>query len=255
MNPYIGITDFRNVRQVRYMLRIFNERKSIHSDRMLHVGVMMSRKTLLGLPTKWTKAFPTNVEIADILSVPETYNCLHYADYEQDPDFHRNLRQAIAFGGDGMNALQLDMIWPDSTIVAHAVTFSHKELEVILQIGKNAMEVEGNDPKRIIDRLARYDGAIDRVLLDRSMGNGVGMDAQGLLPLAHAIRDRFPTLGISAAGGLGPETTHLVEPLVREFPDLSIDAQSRLRPSGSALDPIDWEMAKVYLENALQLFI
>lgn len=255
MIPYIGITDFRNVRQVRYLLKQFNEHKSLHSNRVLHVGVMMSRKTLLGLPTKWTKAFPTNEEIAPILSEPGAYNVLHYADYETDPDLHRNLRQAITYGGDNMNAVQLDMIWPDSTTVAHAVASSHKKIEVILQIGKNAMEAERDDPKRVVDRLARYDGAIDRVLLDRSMGNGVGMNSEVLLPYARAIRDRFPNLGIAAAGGLGPETVELVEPLIREFPDLSIDAQSRLRPSGSALDPIDWDMAKAYVSNALQLFI
>ena len=59
--------------------------------------------------------------------------------------------------------------------------------------------------------------------------------------------------GIVAAGGLGPESVGLVEPLYREFPDLSIDAQGKLRPSGSALHPIDWDMAETYLVKALQL--
>lgn len=254
MFPYIGITDFRNAQQVKFMLEAFNSRKSIRSNRILHVGVMMSRKTLLGLPSKWTNAFPTNSEIAEILSVPEVYNVLHYADYEIDPDLHRNLRQALMYGGDNMDAIQLDMIWPDSTTIAHVVASSHANIEVILQIGKNAIEAEGNDPKSVVNRLARYDGAIDRVLLDKSMGNGLGMDAHALLPYARAIRDRFPNLGIAAAGGLGPNTIHLVEPLVREFPDLSIDAQGKLRPSGSALDPVDWDMAKEYIHKALQLF-
>jgi hypothetical protein len=79
------------------------------------------------------------------------------------------------------------------------------------------------------------------------------MDAVALLPFARIIRDRFPGIGIGAAGGLGPDTLHLIEPLASEFPNLSIDAQSRLRPSGSALDPIDWEMAIQYLANALSV--
>ena len=46
---------------------------------------------------------------------------------------------------------------------------------------------------------------------------------------------------------------NLVEPLVKMFPDLSIDAQGKLRSSGNALDPIDWGMAETYLVKALEL--
>lgn len=79
------------------------------------------------------------------------------------------------------------------------------------------------------------------------------MDAKGLLPFARAVKRRFPQFGLVAAGGLGPDTMHLVEPLIKEFPDLSIDAQGKLRPSGSALDPIDWYMAGQYLIKALEM--
>ena len=58
---------------------------------------------------------------------------------------------------------------------------------------------------------------------------------------------------IVAAGGLGPETMHLVDPIVKEFPDVSIDAQGRLRPSESALDPVDWNTAGAYIIKALEL--
>ena len=93
------------------------------------------------------------------------------------------------------------------------------------------------------------------MLLDKSMGRGLGMDAVGLIPFAQAIRGRFPDLGLVAGGGLGPDSIGLVKPLVKEFPDLSIDAQGKLRPSGNALDPIDWDMAGAYLVNACQLFV
>jgi hypothetical protein len=46
----------------------------------------------------------------------------------------------------------------------------------------------------------------------------------------------------------------LVDPIIQEIPWVSIDAQSKLRPSGSALDPIDWTMARDYIEKASQLF-
>lgn len=145
------------------------------------------------------------------------------------------------------------MVWPDPGEIAHGVHASRKQIEVILQIGPNALEEVGNDSQRVVERLADYEGVIHRVLLDKSMGKGLGMDAQGLIPYARAIREKFPRLGLVAAGGLGPETMHLVGPLAAAFPDLSVDAQGKLRLSGNSLNPINWTMAEAYLMKALQL--
>lgn len=250
--PYIGITDFMTYAQVERMLAVFKTNAKPGQHRRLHVGVMMSRKTLHGLETKWSKAFPPKETIADIFGSSETMNCLHYADYDA-VDVTESLTRAISFGGDGINALQLDMIWPNPEHVAHAVNSSGKKLEVVLQVGKDAIEQADNDPEKIVAKLQEYVGVVHHVLLDKSMGKGLGMDAEGLIPFAQAIRDTFPDLGIVAAGGLGPESIGLVEPLAKDFPDVSIDAQGKLRPSGSALDPIDWDMSEVYLIKALAL--
>lgn len=253
MTPYIGITDFTDFGQVQEMSRVFVANRPRGSSRMLHVGVMMSHKTLHGIPSKWQNAFPSKERIANIFSSDEVYNCLHYADYDNNSDLWKSLAMAISYGGIGIHALQLDMIWPDPGEIANGVHASRKQIEVILQIGKNALEEVGNDPQRVVERLGNYEGVIHRVLLDKSMGKGLGMDADGHIPFARAIRESFQTLGIGVAGGLGPETIQLVEPLIKVFPDLSIDAQGRLRPSGNALDPIDWNMAGMYLIKALQL--
>ena len=254
MNPYIGITDFTSFEQVQEMSKVFAAHLPRGSNRKLHVGTMMSYKTLHGIPSKWENVFPPKEKIAGIFSSDEVYNCLHYADHDNNPDLQKSLAEAISFGGPGIHALQLDMIWPDPSEIANAVRASKKQIEIILQINKNAIEEAHNDPGTVVERLRDYEGVIHRVLLDKSMGKGIGMDANDLIPFARAIRKNFPILGIGAAGGLGPETLHLAAPLAREFPDLSIDAQGRLRPSGNALDPIDWNMAKNYLIKALQLF-
>ena len=255
MNPYIGITDFTSFEQVNKMLELFRKHKSPGSQRMLHVGVMMSFKTLNDMDTKWSKAFPPKETIADIFRPTNeaVYYCLHYADYDHKTHF-TDLVYGLQYAGPWVNALQLDMPWPDPEMIAKAVRTSHKAVEIILQIGKNAIEEADNDPAKVVQRLKMYKRVVHRVLLDKSMGRGLGMDAVGLIPFARAIRENFPNLGIGAAGGLGPETVPLVEPLVAEFPDLSIDAQGRLRPSGNALDPIDWDMAGEYLVKAQQLF-
>lgn len=254
MNPYIGITDFLNFEQVQGMLQAFNAHRPHGSNRVLHVGVMMSYKTLHGIPSKWSDIFPPKERIAEIFSSDETYNCLHYADYENNPELWRSLGMAISYSGIGIRAIQLDMTWPDPGEVAHGIHASRKQVEVILQVGKDAIEEVGNSPQGVIERLSDYEGVIHRVLLDKSMGMGVGMDATGLIPFVQAIKQQFPELGIVTAGGLGPKTMHLVKPLVDMFPEISIDAQGRLRPSGSILDPIDWAIAGEYLAKAHEIF-
>jgi hypothetical protein len=109
------------------------------------------------------------------------------------------------------------------------------------------------NPEKMLTRIGEYE-SIDSILLDKSMGRGLGMDSNALRPFVEIITQKRPNLGIAVAGGLGPDTLHFVEPLIREFPDLSIDAQGKLRSSGNSLDPIDWSLAEKYIEKAVKLF-
>ncbi len=250
--PYIGITDFMNVEQVNAMLEIMKAHPKSLRPRRLHVGVMMSYKTLNGLPTKWSAAFPRNEDVAAIFGNAAAMNCLHYADYDA-VDVAANLARAIGFGGNGITALQLDMAWPNPDHISKALEAAGKEIELIVQVGKHAIEEAQGDAQEIARRLRAYEKIAHHVLLDKSMGKGLGMDATGLLPFLRAIRDTLPDIGLVAAGGLGPTSMDLVVPLLEEFPDISIDAQGKLRPSGNALEPIDWNMATGYLTAALRL--
>jgi hypothetical protein len=252
--PYVGITDFTQFNQVEDMSHVFDVSHDRQCPwRRLHVGVMMSRKTLQGIPTRWSNALPPKETIAGIFGLPEAMNCLHYADYDM-VDLSANLKKAIEWGGSGINAIQLDMVWPDLTAIEEAVLRSGKKLEVILQVGSRAIEEAGDDPEKVARRVEYYAHFVDFVLLDKSSGKGVPMEAEKLAPFVRTLKQACPNLGIAVAGGLGPTTLNLVRPLVAEFPDLSIDAQGKLRPSGSALDPIDWEMARMYLTRALAMF-
>lgn len=249
--PYIGITDFTHFSQVERMVDSFKKHSKPHQKHRLHVGVMMSYKTLHHFETKWTQAFPPNESVASLFQSPNTLNCLHYADYE-GVDVAESLIQAIAFGGDGMNALQLDMVWPNPEDLMYALNAT-KPLNVILQIGDNAFKYVEHNPKKMVAKLAQYEPIITHILLDKSMGQGKLIDVVSLTPYIHAIKDAFPHINIAVAGGLGPDTVHVVASLFEMFSDISIDAQSRLRPSGNALNPIDWDMAETYLIKALEM--
>lgn len=252
--PYIGITDFMTREQSVSALALFQSLTGGKIPHRLMVGVMMSHKTLHGLDTKWTNAFPTNAQIADIfVDHPLAFNTLHYADYT-NTDVSNSLTRAIGYGGSNIHALQLDMVWPKPVDIANAVRSGGKCVSIILQVGQKAMMEAGDSPSEVLKRLEDYTDVIDGVLLDKSMGQGKVMDTNVLLEYADMIHKHMPKLRVAVAGGLGPVTTSVAEPLVSRFPDLSIDAQGRLRPSGSALDPIDWGLANKYLEEAIKLF-
>lgn len=260
--PYIGITDFmtseQSLKTLRYFAAAVGEQAlaalTYPIPHKLMVGVMMSYKTLHGMDTKWTKAFPKNEEVSSIfVNHPLAFNTLHYADYTNS-DVPNSLDEVIRFGGWYMHALQLDMVWPDPAHIAHALSVSRKPISIILQVGKDAMEGAGGNPQEVIARLQDYGDVLDGVLYDKSMGQGKPMDPEVLLPFVEATYEKLPRLRVAVAGGLGPMTMDVVKPLIAQFPDISIDAQGRLRPSGNALDPIDWNLANEYLDRAVALF-
>lgn len=257
--PYIGICDFMNFEQVKAMLDVFNANLPAGVERKLHVGAMMSYKTLNGLPTKWEAVFPRKEDIATIFSSDETYNCLHYVadDMRDDRELWRNMAIAISpYGGIGIHAIQLDrVVWPDPLQIFNGIHTSRHDddVEVILQISGVALDEVGNNPEELVERLRDYETVIHRVLLDKSMGQGLGLDAVGLLPFLSAIAESLPNLGLVVAGGIGPDTAHLIGPIVKEFPDISWDAQSKLHVDGHAMNPVDWDRATAYLENTLKL--
>lgn len=255
LRPYIGITDFTDFEQVKAMQEVFLKHRKRDEPHMLHVGVMTSFKTFHFLQSKWTNAFPPKEKFAEIFSSDQVYNCLHYADYAEVPmDLAFTLERALKLCGDNLHALQLDMPWPDPLQVQEGIRDSGKKIEVILQLSSKAMEMAGTRSVDVVKKLVMYDGVIDRVLLDMSGGRGIPMDADRLILLARVIRAVFPDMGLVIAGGFGPGTVaRLAWKFLSEFPDASLDAQGKLRPSGNALDPIDWNMAAQYLVEALDV--
>ncbi len=250
--PYIGICDVASSDQIRYLLQYFLE----DSSHCLMAGVMMSRKTLYGLPTKWADIFPKKETIKDIFSFsdPRLMNTIHYADYEVGDERDRSLRLTLEcveenYGGPHLDAIQLDMIWPSTR---ELIRFRHSSpTQVVLQVGEKAMAMCGDDPIKVCERLNDYGKTIDYVLFDKSMGKGKGMDASLLATYVGALASDCPHLLPAVAGGIGPSSMHLVEPLMRAYPSISMDMQSKVRKSGDAKDPIDLWMAGEAVRQAI----
>lgn len=251
--PYIGICDFTAPEQAERLLTFLPE----HFSHDLMVGVMMSRKTLYGIPSKWTNVFPKKESIAGIF-VPDmrAMNTIHYADYDIGNDRDRSLAETLArvqsYGGPHLDAIQLDMIWPDSIEVRR---FRDRfDIPIVLQVGSKAMKQCGDDPIRVCQRLALYDQSIDYVLFDKSGGEGKGMDAALLSTYIETMHSRLPSLMPAVGGGLGPFTMHLAEPLIKRYRQISTDMQGQMRSSGNIVFPIEWDRAESAFRQEVALF-
>ena len=246
--PYIGITDIVTHEQGQVLVDVLRDTFGPFWTPRLGVGVMMSYKTLNGLDTKWSKAFPKNEDIDSIwLTDPDAFNVLHYADYDGNP-LLPNMEKAMAFAG-CCDAVQLDMIWPNPHDVLE-FKMKYPDTAVIIQVNERALAHCSRDPNKAASYVAVYGGAVDVALLDMSMGTGKGLDGVLLESLVESLFEVCPSVSVAAAGGLGPDTLHLADSLFYKDPSLSLDAQSKLRPSGNALDPLDMDYCVRYLRNA-----
>lgn len=237
------------------MVSILQAHQSPVSPYKLHVGVMLSRKTLLGLPSDWSNVYPPKERVGEFFYRDNTYNCLHYADRDPDPDFETNLSLALSYGGKQMHAVQLDLVWPDPETIRRVLDWYGRPIDVILQINEPALRKCCYSPQQVMQHLETYltHNAVHRILLDASGGTGLPLDAAMLTTFGQAIQRQLPQLGIGVAGGLGPTSLYLLEPLLGTIKNLSIDAQSKLRSSGNAKGPINLDLAASYIKKALEV--
>lgn len=249
-DPYLGITDFTSAEQVRHLLAFMHKHRKELKGRRLHVGAMTSYKVLSGRPSRWASIFPPLCDLPTIFSYPNAYNCLHYVDHDALTQW-KDITTAIDVTDHTLDAIQLDMAFPDPGMIAHGVHSSRCTLEVILQVGRKVMEMLENDPVRVADYLEDYGQVISRVLLDKSMGGGIALDPVIIRPMIVEIHSRFPDLGIGIAGRLGPDTMEPAEGLLKEFPFLSTDAQSQMHPNGDLTKPISMDLCERYIMRCL----
>lgn len=258
MQPYIGITDFTSIDQVRKFLKIREEARETNPRNnfpQLAVGVMATRHTLAEIESEFIDVFPTPQEISQIFRMRHAgiLNVLHYADYRDIIPFD-DVLTAIETGGQLLHAIQLDMTWPNSSHISRIRRFFPR-LDIIIQIGRRAFELVSFDPTKLVKTVDQYpESSRVRFLLDLSMGEGKPLSSKVLLPFIHLLKEKWPLIKLGVAGGLGPETVHLAEDIVQCYSDIGIDAQGQLRRSGNFRDPINWDRAETYFRKALAMY-
>ncbi len=272
---YIGICDVASKRLARAFVHDFRKYNR-NPRRKLMIGVMTHPVVLnpdLPVPPIVRKAITSSFPKPESLSRgfiddPQVLNTIHYADLYgpkgprgagEVANVRRNLELCVGYGGKNLHAIQLDINWPKPDELRE-FRKRHPNISLVLQVGKYSLKACNNDPQKVVNRLREYGNSIDHVLLDMSMGQGRAMTSGPLLPLLRSIRAELPYLGLAIAGGLGPERNRELEQIAREFPDVSLDAQGRLKPDFtyrdslghlSPLDSANVEKSRKYFRNHL----
>ena len=250
--PYIGITGFMSGDEVRAMLNLMPK----NCSRKLMVGVLTDWRTLNGLtPNKWPNRYPAIKEIPGIFTDhPVVLNIAHYHTRELTT-LHWQLENLVRSCGPNLHGLQLNIAWPHPMLLK-LLRAKHPGVDIILQIGDAAFEIIKHSPERLAAKITEeYDGLIDRVLLDPSGGTGKEFDPAEIAEYLSALKktrlDFGLNFGLGVAGGLSSKNLRHVELLLSKFPDLSIDAEGRLRNPD---DHLDLREAGEYIRGALEMF-
>lgn len=243
---YIGVTGFMSRAEVNEALAMVPQR----STRRLMVGVLMNSKTLAGQQNKRSGRYPKKGVVADIfVNDPRTLNLIHYnTDYPET--LLTQLVKITKLASPHIDGFQLNMAWPPISQLED-YWHAYPEKFLLLQVGDEAMtQVESME--RFTELIGAYLPMIDAILIDPSGGKGKPLDAVKGADYLRAVREYYPTLGIGIAGGLGPETLHLLNPLVKKFPELSIDAESLLR-TPKPEDALCLDAMQTYLNGAFRM--
>jgi len=244
VGPYVGVTGFMSSTEVNKAITMIPRK----SKRRLMVGVLMSSKTLAGQENKWPCRYPKKEVIADIfINNPRTLNLIHYST-DQPETLSAQLMEITESAGPHLDGFQLNIAWPLISQV-RAYRKANPEKFLLLQIGERAMAQAGSMElfSKLVDL---YLPMIDAILIDQSGGKGEPLNALKVTEYLRAVCD-YPTLGLGVAGGLGPDTLHLLDKLVPEFPNLSIDAEGRLRTLRP--DALSIEAMRIYLDDAFPI--
>lgn len=245
MRQYIGITGFTSSTVVGNVLA-----KVPSGPALVMIGVLLSHDNIGGCPhPKWPRRYPISDRISRLFHPNiHAFNLIHY-DTRETELLTDQMIVATSFGGPNLHGIQLNLkSWPSPQDL-EAYRNSYPSKSIVLQVNQYYLDSVNHSARALAHRLLSYKDLVDHVLLDVSRGHGITLNTTKLYPYLEAISVKVPQMGLTVAGGLGPNNLNLLDHLLGHFPNLSFDAQSSLRDHN---DHMSWPLVCAYLSAALQ---
>lgn len=253
MRQYIGITGFMTSEELE---RVSGNFLYTEGDPFLMAGILVSRKTFREQGNKWPNRYPKFLEI-DKITREVIENVGQYIHYHTEAKEWDLLVELMALVGSypSVYGIQLNLAWPNLSSLRKFKELSRGNCELILQVGREAMFMLDDSPDKvagILSNYARHDNVVNYVLLDASGGYGIEMNLVRTENYLQAIYDKglHEKFGVVIAGGLSHKNLERILPLFERFPNLSIDAEGKLRGRD---DHLDIGKAIHYANSALSL--
>ena len=253
--PYIGITGICNDEDIQ-TLRMA-ETVLAGGSHILMAGILVSHKTLTGLPTT-NRRYPLIDEAVRLAKklARFAWPVAHYNTSGCQDPLSKQL-ETLAHKLDEIEGIQLNVVRPDPAEVAK-FRETHPDVEIILQVNRHSPADYG--VQAILDYVRLYEGSVDYALLDLSGGEGRPLDAEWALEIYSKwpfIRSHSgEPVGLGVAGGLGPNCKDLIEPFYSRLKTLSLDAEGGLRvpvadpiPDARYQDRLDRDKALGYVST------
>lgn len=261
--PYIGITGFTHTSEVWGELHRTRVQVATACGRLLMVGVLASLETLTNRSHRRPQRYPDLRLLRELLPADDgVLNLIHYHTAEPE-SLAGQLTVLMPWAGEHCHGVQLNVPWPEPTEV-EIFRRRYPRARIVLQCGTKALRLAMSSGD-LIGRLRAYTThrLVDDILLDPSGGQALPFNPQELLRLLRTCRDNgllevqvdqgrpvgYP-LGIGVAGGLYADNVHLLADLLTEFPQLSCDAEGRLR---NGHDDLDVTAATEYVVQVAEL--
>jgi len=239
--PYVGITGFMSGDEVTIVLGAMPKLR--HA---LMVGVLASDKTLNGMPSDYPNRYPKIQDIAAIfVDDPRVLNLVHYHAKYLDA-LERQLEEIVAHGGPHLHGIQLNLDEPPLRLL-QAFKVRHPDQKLVIQANHSMFRRADYSPQRLARKAAAYASVAEYLMFDLSGGNGMQCSSDMLRNFVVAMKAEKVPMQLGISGGFGVYTLHTVKQLLREYPDLSIDAERRLRTDD---DHLDTDLAVEYLQRA-----
>lgn len=250
--PYVGVNAPMSENQIRAVGDLYSEFGGMEKEPLLEpfLGLMVSYKLLHGqeMNPQWARHYPALSRIPQFMDAARDagMKCIiHYN--TKNPNLCEELVALERLWQRVPDGWQLNVVWPDPReLEKYLAQTEHARVQFIAQVGGKAFDMVGQNAQFTGRRLSDYDYLASYVLFDLSGGVGKELDPEASVPVLDAIYEHA-RLGVAVAGGLGPMTMHLLQPLLDRYPHLSWDAQGQLR---SEDDDLDLGRVRGYLDES-----
>lgn len=249
--PYIGVSGIGHYEQHGEIIDLALRERPDLLGYFIMIGIQATGKTqVLDIPNKRGQMWhPVGDSIAEAASNEDSGFTKPYIHvfFDGKNELEQGVANVMRRTRHYVQGLQFNgLAWLDTDYRPFLSIFKadYPSQSIILQAG--SITLDNHSPSELADGLKTM--PVDYLLLDPSGGEGKQMDLTRIRNYVDEIYQSQLPVGVAVSGGLDAQNVEgLIGPLMEEYPDLSCDAEGRLRKGAEGSTMIDIDAVDAYL--------